>query len=157
MTGIASAEIRLPEEFLLKVSRLGDQTDAIIEKALVAGGKVVLGKVRGNLRAVVGKGTKLPSRSTGELESALGLSPVKVNWKGNHDIKVGFNEPRRRQYTARGKRSYYTATNAMIANVLEYGKHNQPPKPFLKPAKSTARKPCQEEMRRTLEEEIERV
>ena len=151
---MARAEIKMPEDFLLKVSRLGDQTDAIVTKALEAGGKIVLAKVRRNLRSVVGKGLKYEHRSTGELEGALGLSPVKVNWKGGHDIKVGFNEPRRKQNAARGKRSYYAATNAMIANVLEYGKHGQPPKPFLKPARSASRKPCQEEMQRTLEEEI---
>ena len=151
---MSRAEIKMPDDFLLKVSRLGDQTDAIVTKALEAGGKIVLDKVRGNLRSVVGKGTKLPSRSTGELVDSLGLSPVKVNRQGGHDIKVGFNEPRRKQSAARGKRSYYSATNAMIANVLEHGKHGQPPKPFLKPARSASRKPCQEEMQRTLEEEI---
>ena len=154
---MARAEIKMPDDFLLKVSRLGDQTDAIVTKALEAGGKIVLDKVRGNLRSVVGKGTKLPSRSTGELAASLGLSPVKVNRKGGHDIKIGFNEPRRKQNAARGKRSYYTATNAMIATVLEYGKHNQPPKPFLKPARSASRKPCQEAMQRTLEEEIDKL
>ena len=154
---MASVQTKMPEEFLLKVSRLGDQTDAIVAKTLEAGGKVVLNKVRGNLRAVVGKGIKYKRRSTGELEGALGLSPAKVNWKGNHDIKVGFNEPRRKQSAARGKRSYKEATNAMIATVLEYGRHGQPPKPFLKPAKSASRKPCQEEMQRTLEEEIDKL
>ena len=154
---MAKAEIRMPEQFLLKVSRLGDQTDTIIEKALKAGGKVVLDKVRGNLRSAVGKGTKYKSRSTGELEGALGLSPVKIDRKGVHNAKVGFSEPRRKQYAAKGKRGYYTITNAMLATVLEYGKHGQPAKPFLKPAKSASRKPCQEEMRRTLEEEIQRL
>ena len=154
---LARAEIKMPEEFLSKVSRLGDQTDTIIEKALQAGGKVVLDKVRSNLLSVVGKKTKIESRSTGELAGALGLSPVKIDRKGVHNAKVGFNEPRRKQCTAKGKRSYYTITNAMLATVLEYGKHGQPAKPFLKPAKAASRKPCQEEMRRTLEEEIEKL
>ena len=157
MIVIASAEIKLPENFLQKVSRLGDQTDAIIAKSIEAGGKVVLAKVESNLRSAVGKGTKYKSRSTGELEGALGLTPVKIDSKGVHNAKVGFNEPRRKQYAAKGKRSYYTITNAMLATVLEYGKHGQPAKPFLKPAKTASRKPCQEEMRRTLEEEIERI
>jgi len=157
VTGVAKAEIKMPEEFLLKVSRLGDQTDAIIAKSIEAGGKVVLAKVRSNLRSVIGKGLKFKRRSTGELEGALGLSPVKIDRKGVHNAKVGFNEPRRKQYAAKGKRSYYSITNAMLATVLEYGKHGQPAKPFLKPAKTASRKPCQEEMRRALEEEIERI
>ena len=154
---MACADIKMPEEFLLKVSRLGEQTDTIIAKTIEAGGKVVLGKVQSNLRSVVGKGTKYESRSTGELEGALGLSPVKIDRKGVHNAKVGFNEPRRKQYAAKGKRSYYTITNAMLATVLEYGKHGQRAKPFLKPAKTASRKPCREEMQRTLEEEIAKL
>ena len=154
---MARAEIKMPEKFLLAVSRLEEQTDTIIAKSIEAGGKVVLDKVKGNLQSVVGKGTKLPSRTSGELISALGLSPVKVSRKGIHNAKVGWNEPRRKQYAARGKRSYYTITNAMIATVLEYGKHGQPAKPFLKPAKTASRKPCQEAMQQTLEEEVAKL
>jgi hypothetical protein len=69
-------------------------------------------------------------------------------------VKIGFNEPRRRQYAAKGKRSYYTITNAMIANVIEHGKHGQPPKPFLKPARTSSRKPAIEAMKQKLDEEI---
>lgn len=141
----------------MKLSRLGDRTDEIIERALEAGADVVLPKVKSNLQAAVGRGTKYPSRATGELVSALGKSPVKLDRRDNHNIKIGFNEPRRVQRAAKGKRSYYTATNAMVANVLEYGKHGQPPKPFLKPARSATRKPCIEAMKQTLEREMNSV
>lgn len=154
---MARCSLKLPEDFLLKVSRLGDQTDAIIEKTLEAGGEVVLDKVRSNLRAVVGKGTKVKSRSTGELTGALGLAAVKIDRQGVHNTKIGFSEPRRTQHAAKGKRSYDTITNGMLANVLEYGKHGQPARPFLKPAKSASRKSCQEAMQRTLEEEIDKL
>ena len=154
---MARCEIKLPDDFLQKVSHLGDKTDEIIAKSIEAGGEVVLAKAKGNLRAVVGKGTKYKSRSIGELAGALGLSPVKVNRQGIHNAKVGFSEPRRKQYAAKGKRSYSAITNAMLATVLEYGKHGQPAKPFLKPAKSSSRKSCQEEMQRVLEEEIDKL
>ena len=154
---MAKVEIKMPEEFLLKVSRLADKTDAILPKVLEAGGEVVLAKVKGNLRAVIGSGTKYPSESTGELVSSLGVSSAKVDKNGTHNVKVGFNEPRRKQTKAKGKRNYYTATNAMIANVIEYGKHGQPAKPFLKPAKSSSRKACTEAMKAKLEEEINNI
>ena len=73
-----------------KLSRLENRTDDIIPKVLEAGGEVVLETVRSNLRAVVGSGTKFPSRSTGELELALGLSPAKMDRSGNFNVKVGF-------------------------------------------------------------------
>jgi hypothetical protein len=46
---------------------------------LQAGAEVVLEKVKSNLQAAVGKNTKVESRSTGELASALGVSPVRLD------------------------------------------------------------------------------
>lgn len=143
---MAKADIKMPEDFLLKISRLGSNMDSIVETVLEAGGEVVLEKVQGNLSAVIGAGIKRPSQSTGELAGALGLSPVKLDKSGNHDIKVGFAEPR-----SDGK------SNAMIANILEYGKHGQPPKPFLKPAKTAAKAECIQTMKDTLEAEVEKL
>lgn len=67
---MAKVQIKMPEDFLLKLSRLGDKTDEILPKVLEAGGEVVLEKVRSNLQAVIGRDTKEESRSTGELVSA---------------------------------------------------------------------------------------
>lgn len=143
---MAKADFKLPDEFLTKLSRLGKDTDAVAEKVLEAGGKVVLARVRSNLATVIGSGTKYDLRSTGELAQSLGLSPVKLNRGGNHDIKIGFSEPR-----SDG------GSNAKLANVLEYGKHGQPAKPFLKPAKSASKAECIRVMEQTLKEEIEKL
>ena len=128
----------------MKISQLGSNFDAVAESVLEAGGEVVLAKVKRNLAGVVGSGTKYDSRSTGELERSLGLSPAKLNRDGNHDIKVGFAEPR-----SDG------GSNAKLANILEYGKHGQPAKPFLKPAKTASRKECIEAMKAKLESEVD--
>ena len=137
----------MPEEFLLKLSRLGEKTDEIIPKVLEAGGEVVLAKVKSNLSSVVGRGTKVKSRSTGELERSLGLSPAKQKRDGSGwDIKVGFAEPR-----SDG------GSNAKIANILEYGKHGQPPKPFMKPARRQSRKATIEAMKGKFDQEVERI
>lgn len=141
---MAKADVKMPDEFLSRISRLGAQTDSIAEKVLQAGGEVALDKVRSYLKSVVGSGTKSKSRSTGELERSLGLSPVMVDKNGNHDIKVGFSEPR----TDGG-------SNAKIANILEYGASSQSAKPFLKPAKSAVKKQCVETMKSAFEKEAE--
>ena len=143
---MAKCEMKLPEEFLLKISRLGSDFDSVADSVLQAGGKVVLAKVRSNLSSVVGRGTKYDSRSTGELEGALGLSPAKLNRSGNHDVKIGFAENR-----TDGK------SNAMLANILEYGKHGQPAKPFLKPAKTSTKSACISAMVQKLDEEIDKL
>lgn len=143
---MAKVDMKMPEEFLTKLSKLGSNTDAIAERVLEAGGEVVLQKVRSNLAGVVGKNTKIESRSTGELERSLGLTPVKPDKNGNYDIKVGFAEPR-----SDG------GSNAKIANILEYGKHGMPPKPFLKPAKSATKDECLRVMAQTFEEEVAKL
>ncbi|WP_230397513.1 HK97-gp10 family putative phage morphogenesis protein [Novisyntrophococcus fermenticellae] len=143
---MAKVQIKMPEEFLLKVSRLADQTDVIIPKVLEAGGEVVLTKVKSNLSSAVGSGTKEKSRSTGELERSLGLSPAKQNRNGNWDVKIGFAEPR-----SDGN------SNAKIANILEYGKSGQPPKPFLKPARTQSKSACIETMKSKLQEEVDGI
>lgn len=106
---MAKAEVKMPDEFLARISRLGSQTDTIAGKVL-----------------------------------PLGLSPVMVDKNGNHDIKVGFSEPRTDG-----------SSNAKIANILEYGTSSQPAKPFLKPAKSAVKKQCVEVMKSAFEKEVE--
>ena len=142
---MAKVDIKMPEEFLQKLSRLGSDFDAVAESVLEAGGEVVLSRVKGNLAGVVGQDTKYDSRSTGELEAALGLSPAKLNRDGNHDIKIGFVEPRKDG-----------GSNAKLANILEYGRHGQPAKPFLKPAKTQSKSAVITAMQQKFEEEVEK-
>lgn len=143
---MAKVDIKMPDEFLEKLSKLGTQTDEISERVLEAGGEVVLAKIRSNLSSVVGRDTKVESRSTGELERSLGMSKARVDRNGNHNIKIGFAEPR-----SDG------GSNAKIANILEYGRHGQPAKPFLKPAKSSSKSACEAAMKQKLEEEISKL
>lgn len=140
---MAKVDFKMPDDFLLKISRLADKTDEIIPKVLETGADVVLKKVKSNLSSVVGKSTKVDSRSTGELETALGVSPALQDRNGDFNVKVGFSEPR-----SDGK------SNAMLANILEYGKHSQPPKPFLKPAKTQSKVACIQAMKDKLESEM---
>ena len=140
---MAKADFKLPDEFLERMSKLGSNFDTIAESVLQAGGEIVLERTKSNLSAVVGSGTKIASRSTGELEGALGLTPAKVDRDGNHNSKLGFAEPRRNG-----------GSNAKLASILEYGKHGQPPKPFLKPAKSASKTACKNAMLQKMEEEV---
>lgn len=127
----------------MKVSKLADRTDEILPKVLEAGAEVVEDKVRSNLASVIGKGTKEPSRSTGQLLSALGTSPALQDKNGDFNVKVGFAEPR-----------LDGDSNAKIATILEYGKNGQPAKPFMKPAKSASKNACIEAMKAKLESEV---
>jgi len=143
---LAKVDFKMPEEFLTQISKLGSRFDSVAESVLEAGGEVVLQKVKSNLSSVVGSGTKFDSRSTGELERSLGLTSVRMDKDGNHNIKIGFAEPR-----SNGD------SNAKIANILEYGKHGQPAKPFLKPAKRSSKDACVSAMQKKFEEEVSKL
>jgi HK97 gp10 family phage protein len=137
---MAKCTYKLPEDLLKKLSTLGSKMDEISEVVLEAGGEVVLDKVKSNLEG------SLSGESSGELVSSLGLSGVRIDRNGNSNIKIGFSEPRKDG-----------SSNAMVANIIEYGKHGQPAKPFLKPAKSSSKKQCIEVMTKKLEEEINKA
>ena len=143
---MARVDVKMPDEFLERMSRLGSNFDSIAETVLEAGGEVVLEKTKSNLSSVIGSGTKYDSRSTGELESSLGLTGVKMDRNGNFNIKVGFSEPR-----SDG------GSNPQLANIIEYGKSGQPAKPFLKPAKSASKKQCIEAMKQAFERSVEKL
>lgn len=143
---MAKVDIKMPDDFLLKISKLESDFDPVAKKVLKAGGEVVFKRTKSNLSAVIGQGTKHESRSTGELEKALGVTSVRLDRNGNHNIKIGFSEPR-----PDGE------SNAKLANILEYGKHGQPAKPFLKPAKSTSKSECISTMKSTFEEEVKKL
>lgn len=143
---MAKATFKMPNDFLMKVSRLCEKTDEILPKVLSAGAEVVEKKVRSNLQSVIGSGTKQPSKSTGQLLSSLGTTRALQDKDGNFNVKIGFAENRRD-----GER------NAKIAAILEYGKHNQPPRPFLKPAKTATKSACENAMKSKLEEELKKL
>jgi len=138
---VGKVTIKMPTQFMDQLTKAAEKTDTAIPKALEAGGKVVFDTMKANLRSAIGRDTKYPSRSTGKLLAALGVSPVKLNDEGNYDVKVGFSEDRE-------------VSNAKLANILEYGKHGQPPKPILKPTRRSSRKPCIEAMQAALKEEL---
>ena len=143
---MANMKFTMPEDFIKKISSLGDKTDEVIAKVLEAGAEVVESEVRNNLETQIGNNTKQKSKSTGQLISALGTASVRQDKKGVMNVKIGFSENRRD-----GKK------NAMIATVLEYGKSNQKARPFIKPALRKSKDACINAMIRKLDEEIERL
>ena len=143
---MAKVQMLMPDDFLEKLSKLGRKTDEITKEVLKAGGEVALAKVKSNLDAVIGRGLTRESRSTGELQSALGVSPPLVDRNGNYNVKIGFAENR-----TDGE------SNAKLANIIEYGNSGQPARPFLARAKRQAKKPCEAAMKAKFEEELKKL
>ena len=143
---MGSCSVKMPDDFLMKISRLGSKTDDIVPKVLAAGAAVVEDRVRSDLRSVIGSGTKYPSRSTGQLVSALGTSPAKQDRDGNFNVKIGFAENRTDG-----------ARNAEIAAIIEYGKHGQQAKPFMTAAEKQTKDACVQAMISALDSEVANI
>lgn len=150
---VAKCEVKMPEEIYKAIEKLNKNREEILTSTLKAGGEVVLNAVRNNLNRAIRNSS---NRSTGELKNSLGLSPVKLSSRGVYNVKVGFSEPRHKQYAAKKKRSYYVITNALIANVIEYGKKGQPPRPFMRPAKVSSEKAAISAMKAKFDEEVKK-
>lgn len=143
---MARVQIKLPNDFIDALDSASILIDNSAEQVLKAGANIVEPRMRSNLSAAIGSSRKQPSRSTGQLAKALGTAPVKVNSRGDYNVKVGFAENR-----DDGR------ANALIANVLEHGRSNQPARPFLAPTRSQTRRAAITAMKRTLAARIQQV
>ena len=143
---MARVQIKLPNDFIDALDSASSLIDNSAEQVLKAGANIVEPRMRSNLSAAIGSSTKQPSRSTGQLAKALGTAPVKVNSRGDYNVKVGFAENR-----DDGR------ANALIANVLEHGKSNQPARPFLAPTRSQTKRAAITAMKQTLAARIQQV
>ena len=143
---MARVQIKLPNDFIDALDSASSLIDNSAEQVLKAGANIVEPRMRSNLSAAIGSSTKQPSRSTGQLAKTLGTAPVKVNSRGDYNVKVGFAENR-----DDGR------ANALIANVLEHGRSNQPARPFLAPTRSQTKRAAITAMKQTLATRIEQV
>ena len=146
-----STTVKLPDDLMNQLDTFNKRTDEIVGKALTAGAKIAEEQVRRNLRAVTS------GEGSGQLDQALGTSPMDYSKKDDApNVRVGFAEPRTAKNggTTYGKNGYQY-TNAMVANILEYGskQHNQDAKPFMKPAADATKNAAKAEIKRVFDEE----
>lgn len=144
---MARAAVKMPDDFLEKISKLNHRFDEIVPRVLEKGAEPVIQKAKSNLSARIGQGTKKPSQSTGALVASLEMTKAVQDARGDWNLRVGIPLTK----DSKG------VSNALKAAVLEYGKSGQPPRPWLKPTKSATRKACVEAMKRALDKEIERL
>lgn len=143
---MATITIKLPDEFMNQLSEFDSRLEDIFTKSLEDGAEIAEKQAKANLKAVIGSGTKFPSKAAGELLGALGTSPVKRSSLGGFDIRVGFAEPRKDG-----------GSNEMVANIIEYGKKGQAAKPFMKPAEDATKSKVKAKMEETFKAEAEKI
>ncbi|GHU91577.1 hypothetical protein FACS1894202_13260 [Clostridia bacterium] len=166
---MAKSKVLLPNDYMKRLRKLEVGIDRIVASALKEGAEFLLPKLKAKMQTVIGHGTKYPSRTTGEMISSVGISPVKETRRGGQNVKIGLSEPRKKQVAPKkfhmnkkgrkiASRGYYEITNAMLANIIEFGRrkagYNQPPKPMVKPVANANMDKCLNIMSVKLDKEV---
>ena len=155
---MASVKVKPPDALIAQLQALGDQTDRIVEASLGAAAEPVKKAVQQNYDRIVGRPFIVRSskrlynygvRSTGGLRRSIGISPVKVNNKGGHDVKIG----------VAGDVPDAKITYGRLAGIIENGckRRNQPPRPFWAPAKRESAKPALAAFEAKFNEEVKKL
>lgn len=137
---------KLPDDMISKMNKLGENYDTITKAVLVEGAKPLFDTAKANLTNSIGKSTKQSSQATGNLVNSIRTTRPFQDKSGNWGIKVGCEGTDRKG-----------VSNAMKAAILEYGKSNQTPRPWLKPSGIKSKKACVESMQSAFNEEVDKL
>jgi HK97 gp10 family phage protein len=143
---MAKMSYEMPTDMIRKLSALQSKYDSVVDKVLTEGVAPLEEAMKGNLAKSIGKATKQPSQSTGELLESLSVTRPYQSTDGDWNIKVGCAG-----YDSRG------VPNPLKAAVLEKGKSGQRARPWAKPAARAAKEECIKKMQEALDAEVKRL
>ena len=158
------AKITFPglKDYELMLSRLEGATDDMIGRAVYAGAGIVADAVKQGIQSlpvVTGYGTDtnpLPGGVTAAQKAGLldgfGISKLRDD-NGYLNVKLGFDGYNR----TRTEKYPQGQPNQLVARGVESGTSWKQKKPFIRPAVTRSRKPAEAEMKRVLDEEIEKI
>lgn len=130
-------EINLDNEIIKLGSEDGELPKAMIFNAA----PYVFNVLKGNLEKVIGIGKS--KNSSGELAASLGMTKIQQDRSGYWNLKIGF-----------GGKDKNGIRNGLKAGVLEHGKSNQAPRPFVSPTVRTVKKQVEVLMQQAIDEEM---
>lgn len=158
------AKITFPglKDYELMLSRLEGATDDMIGRAVYAGAGIVADAVKQGIQSlpvVTGYGTDtnpLPGGVTAAQKAGLldGFGISKLQDDGGYlNVKLGFDGYNR----TRTEKYPQGQPNQLVARGVESGTSWKQKKPFIRPAVTRSRKPAEAEMKRVIDEEIEKI
>lgn len=143
---MAKMSYDMPEDMIRKLSNLRSKYDEVVDKVLTEGVAPLEEEMRTHLENSIGKATKQPSKSTGDLLASLRVTKPYQTADGTWNIKVGCAG-----YDSKG------VPNSLKAAVLEKGKSYQKARPWAKPAARSAKEKCIQKMQETLDAEVKKL
>ena len=139
---MARMTFKAGEEYALKLSALAAGSEATAKRAVYQAAGIVADQIRKNLETNLAGSQE----STGALAASLGITPVSTDRDGFINAKIGFDG-----YDEKG------VPNQLKARAMESGTSRIKKRPFVRPAVNATKKAAVDEMKKVIDEEIEKT
>lgn len=137
------------QENIALFEKLANNSESVAKQAVGAGAMILADEIAKNLDASIAKGAsareKRNYKLTGDLQRGLGVTTVKKDRNGIWNAKVGFDG-----YGSDGR------PLPLVARAMESGTSKQKKRPFIRPAVSSSEAKVQSEIKKVIEEAIEK-
>ena len=157
--------VRGTEEYALKLSKLGKNSEAVAGKAIYEAAGIVADAVKVNLKALpavndvenikayrAGRKSQLSIKQKEGLVQAFGITKIS-NDKGYYNVKLGFDG-----YNGIKTKKYPKGQpNQLIARVVESGSTYMDKTPFVRPALNASRAEALQKMQEVIDQEMNKI
>ena len=162
---MARMSVRGTEEYALKLSKLGKNSEAVAGKAIYGAAGIVADAVKVNLKALpavndvenikayrAGRKSQLSIKQKEGLVQAFGITKIS-NDKGYYNVKLGFDG-----YNGIKTKKYPKGQpNQLIARVVESGSTYMDKTPFVRPALNASRAEALQKMQEVIDQEMNKI
>ena len=162
---MARMSVRGTEEYALKLSKLGKNSEAVAGKAIYAGAGIVADAVKANLKALptvrdvenikayrAGRKSQLSIKQKEGLMQSFGITKIS-NDKGYYNVKLGFDG-----YNGIKTKKYPKGQpNQLIARVVESGSTYMDKTPFVRTALNASRAEALQKMQEVIDQEMNKI
>lgn len=160
---MATIQFKKGDEYLMKISRLAAASkDKVCGKAIYGAADIVANQIRSELMSVptdekhgteseMANGPRKIQKKG--LYDSLGIASMQTDERGNMNVKIGFDG-----YNEVKTKSFPNGQpNQMVARSIERGTSFMQANAFVKKAVSASKKQALDEIRKTVDTEIEKI
>lgn len=136
-------------EYALRLSQLGEESEAIVKQAIYEGAKVMADQICKNIDTI----PNIHSYQKADLKNGLGIASMEDDGTGRWDTKIGFNG-----YGSVPTKKYPKGLpNILLARSVESGTSFRSKTPFVRRAVTAKRKETLSVMEKKVDEEIRKI
>ena len=132
------------QELLKQIAQLKSDSEAVCDKMLEAGGEVAFNAIKAKIPTHWDVAKKSKTLTKVKKRKKTGDKYIRVIFKGYDRTKISKSYPK-------------GVPNSLKVAVYEYGKPNQPARPFIRPAMQSAETEITAAMQNVYDEEVKKV